>query len=129
MAVSCAGLENQRQNERTITFHLHLLNSRKTTTYDVRNPGPRLKQAHKCGGDKAVNGISTFPLAYWIPNGRRLSAKLPYSLVQNDAVFIMKVLWYVITKSETCCGLNCQSYFQSNPVLYLVRIQILFDFL
>ena len=30
----------------------------KTTTYDVRNPGPDLRQAQTCDGVKLVNGIN-----------------------------------------------------------------------
>jgi hypothetical protein len=38
------------------------LNLKKTTTYDVGNPGPGLGQAHKCGRVKSVNGIPTLLL-------------------------------------------------------------------
>jgi hypothetical protein len=39
--------------------HLHSLNTKKTTTYDVRNPDPAFGQANKCDGVKLVNGITT----------------------------------------------------------------------
>jgi len=32
-------------------------------TFDMENPGPGLKQVHKCGGASLVNGITTLP--YW----------------------------------------------------------------
>jgi len=37
-------------------------------TYDIRNPGPGLGQAQKCGWAwiKLVNGIPTTPLDNWI---------------------------------------------------------------
>jgi hypothetical protein len=38
---------------------LYRLNIKKTTTYDVGNPGPGLVQAPKCGRVKLVNGILT----------------------------------------------------------------------
>jgi hypothetical protein len=47
--------------KRTITGHLNLLNTKKTTTYDVGNPGPGLGQAQKCGRVKPVNEIPTLP--------------------------------------------------------------------
>ena len=40
----------------TITSHLNSLNTKKTITYDVVNPGSGLEQAQKCGGVKLVNG-------------------------------------------------------------------------
>jgi hypothetical protein len=46
------------------------LNIKKIMTYDVGNPGPGIRQAHKCGKVKLVKGIPTptvlitgFPLA------------------------------------------------------------------
>jgi len=36
--------------KRTITSHFNPLNTRKTTTYIIGNPGPGLGQAHTCGG-------------------------------------------------------------------------------
>jgi hypothetical protein len=44
-----------------------LLNIKKTTTYDVGNPGPCLGQTQKCGGVKPVNGLPT-PADNWISN-------------------------------------------------------------
>jgi hypothetical protein len=38
--------------KRTITYPLKSLNIKKTTTYDIGNPGPDLGQAQKCGGFK-----------------------------------------------------------------------------
>ena len=38
-------------------------NTKKTTTYDVGNPGPSLKQAHTCDRIKPDNGILTLPCA------------------------------------------------------------------
>ena len=38
-----------------------LTDDKKTTTYDVGNPGPSLGQAHIWGGVKYVNGIPTDP--------------------------------------------------------------------
>jgi len=45
----------------TITSHpkLNSLNTKKTTTYEVGNPGLGLRQAQKCGGAKPINGIPT----------------------------------------------------------------------
>ena len=43
----------------TIASYLKSLNIKKTTTYDVGNPGPGLVQAPKCGRVKLVNGILT----------------------------------------------------------------------
>jgi len=54
--------------KRKITSHLHSLNTKKTTTYDVGNPGPGLGQAHKCGSVKLVNVIPTIPLFFLIFN-------------------------------------------------------------
>ena len=48
--------------KRTITFHINSLSTKKTTTYEVRNPGPGLRQAQKCGRVKYINGIPTLPL-------------------------------------------------------------------
>jgi hypothetical protein len=48
--------------KRTIIFHLNSLSIKKTTTYEVRNPGPGLRQAQKCGRVKYINGIPTLPL-------------------------------------------------------------------
>ena len=38
---------------------LNSLNTRKTMTYDVGNPGPGFGQAHRCGEVKQVNRIPT----------------------------------------------------------------------
>ena len=45
--------------KQTINSHLNLLNTKKTMTYDVGNPGPGLGQAQKCGRVKQNNGIPT----------------------------------------------------------------------
>ena len=45
--------------KQTINSHLILLNTKKTMTYDVGNPGPGLGQAQKCGRVKQNNGIPT----------------------------------------------------------------------
>jgi len=50
---------------KTITSHLNSLNTKKTMTYDVVNPGPNLGQAQKFGGVKLVYGIPTLPLLYY----------------------------------------------------------------
>jgi hypothetical protein len=42
-----------------ITSQLHSLNTIKTTTYEVRNQGTGLGQAHLFGGEKQVNGTPT----------------------------------------------------------------------
>ena len=47
--------------KRTITSHLHSLNTKKTTTYYFGNSDPCLGWAHKCDGVKPVKGIATFP--------------------------------------------------------------------
>jgi len=41
----------------TIISHLNSLNTKKTTTDDIGNPGPDLGQAQKCGVVKLVSGI------------------------------------------------------------------------
>ena len=38
---------------------------KKTTTHDRGNAVPSLRQAHKCGGVKLINGILTLPLDQW----------------------------------------------------------------
>jgi hypothetical protein len=43
----------------TCTSHLDSLNTQKTMTYDIGNPGPGLEQKQKCGWAKPVNGITT----------------------------------------------------------------------
>ena len=40
---------------------MELTEHNKTTTYDVGNPSPGLRQAQKCGWVKPINGIPTFP--------------------------------------------------------------------
>jgi len=55
-----------------------LIQHKKTTTYDVRNPGPGFRQAHKCRWLKPVNGIPTLPsvyiaCAYYLPMHHWLS--------------------------------------------------------
>ena len=37
------------------------MNTKKTTTHDVGDPGPGLGQAQQCGGVKSVNGVPTLP--------------------------------------------------------------------
>ena len=44
-----------QQNEQPLIL-THGSRRKKTTTYDVGNPGPRLWQWQQCGGDKLVNG-------------------------------------------------------------------------
>jgi hypothetical protein len=44
-------------NKTTITSHLKPLNTKKTMTYRFGNPSSGLRQAHKCGRVKLVNGI------------------------------------------------------------------------
>ena len=44
-----------------LSFQLTSLNTEKTMTYDVENPGPVLGQAQQCGGVNLVNGILTLP--------------------------------------------------------------------
>jgi len=48
--------------KRTIASHLKSLNIKKTTTYDVRNPGPGLNRFKNVTEVKPVNGISNLPL-------------------------------------------------------------------
>jgi len=50
---------NTNKTYSTTTSHLNSLNTQKTTTYDVGNPGPGLGQAQKCGGITSFNGIPT----------------------------------------------------------------------
>jgi hypothetical protein len=40
-----------------LSSQLNSMNTKKTTTYDVGNPGPGLGQAQKCGRVKPVNWI------------------------------------------------------------------------
>jgi len=49
-------------NKAKITSHMNSLNTKKTTTYDVRNLGPGLVQAQKCGVAKPVNGMPILEL-------------------------------------------------------------------
>ena len=49
--------QQSRQSPLTSTIE----HEKKTTTYDVGNPGPGLEQAQKCGRIKPINGISTLP--------------------------------------------------------------------
>jgi hypothetical protein len=42
--------------------NLKLMNIKKTTTYDIGDPGPGLGQAHKCGRLKLINVIPTLTL-------------------------------------------------------------------
>jgi len=48
---------------RTITSHLHPLNTTKNTTnmYHLGNQDPVLAQAQNCGGVQPVNGIPNLP--------------------------------------------------------------------
>jgi len=46
---------------RTITSDLHSLNTAKTTTYDVGDPGSGLEQAQTCGGVKPINAFTIHP--------------------------------------------------------------------
>jgi hypothetical protein len=47
-----------QQNEQS--YH-HSLNTKKTTVYNVGNPGPGLRQAQTCPGVKPISGIPTLP--------------------------------------------------------------------
>ena len=52
--------------------HLKSLNTKKTTTYDVRNPGHGMWQAQKCGWVKPFNGIPSLPvLILGSPHGNK----------------------------------------------------------
>ena len=44
------------------TFHLKQLNTKKTMTHGIGNPGPSFEQAQTCVRVKPVNGIPNFPL-------------------------------------------------------------------
>jgi hypothetical protein len=44
------------------TFHLKQLNTKKTMTYGIGNPGPSFEQAQTCVRVKPVNGIPNFPV-------------------------------------------------------------------
>jgi len=54
-------INNSTNIKQTITSHLHSLNTKKTMTYDIGNPGPGLGQAQKCGWVKPFNGIPPLP--------------------------------------------------------------------
>ena len=64
------------------TSDLKSLNTKKVTTYDIRHPGPGLRQAQKCGGVKLVNGIPAPPLYYYCLNSncvcRQKNDKIEY---------------------------------------------------
>ena len=45
---------NQYQQNEQSPLKLNSLNMKKTTTYDIGNPGPGLGQAQKCGWVKSV---------------------------------------------------------------------------
>ena len=78
----------------TITSHNHLSQSpltsnnwteKKTMTYDVGNPSPGLRQAHKCGGVKSVSS----PLHNWNSLGNakkpeRFHSKRPHTITKNE---------------------------------------------
>jgi hypothetical protein len=40
---------NIKEKKKAITSNLTSFNIKETTTYDIRNPGLGLEQAHKCG--------------------------------------------------------------------------------
>ena len=51
----------------TITSHLISLNIKKTTRYDVGNPGTSLGQTQKGDGVKPVNRVPTLPIFLFLP--------------------------------------------------------------
>ena len=56
--------------KRTITSHINSLNTNKTTTYDVGNPGPGLWQVQTYGRVKPVKQDPNIPsFGNWISNG------------------------------------------------------------
>ena len=56
--------------KRTITSHINSLNTKKTTTYDVGNPGSGLEQIQKYGWVKPVKQDPNIPsFDNWISNG------------------------------------------------------------
>jgi hypothetical protein len=48
----------------TITAHPSSLDRKKTTTYDIRNPGHDLRQVHKCDWIKPFDVIPIIPSSY-----------------------------------------------------------------
>ena len=52
-----------------MTSHLKSLNVKTTATYDVKDSGPGVGQAQKCGGVKPYSGIQT--LLFWLLNLQR----------------------------------------------------------
>jgi hypothetical protein len=44
-----------------IYYRLKSLNTNKTTTNDVGNPGPYLEQTHKCGSVKPIKDVNIIP--------------------------------------------------------------------
>ena len=52
--------------KRTIKSHLKSLTTKRTTTYDVRNPNSGMEQEQKSGWVKPFNGISTSPLFVYV---------------------------------------------------------------
>jgi len=50
-----------QQIEQSPLILTELTEQKKTTTYDIGNPGPGLRQTQKCGGVMPVNGIATIP--------------------------------------------------------------------
>jgi hypothetical protein len=49
-------------SKKQTTFHLKQLNTKKTMTYGIGNPGPSFEQAQTCVRVKPVNGIPNFPV-------------------------------------------------------------------
>jgi hypothetical protein len=51
---------NNSTNINKTNRHLNSLNTRKTPTYDIGNPGPGLEQIQQCQV-KSINGLPTLP--------------------------------------------------------------------
>jgi hypothetical protein len=62
-------------------------------TYDIGNPGPGLRQTHKCDIVNPVNGIPTSSLDTWISNG---NTNIRSNKILNIHVLILLV--FVDTK-------------------------------
>jgi len=54
-------LDQYQQNKQSLLISTDFTEHKKTTTYEVENPGPGVRQAPPYGGVKPVNRILTLP--------------------------------------------------------------------
>jgi hypothetical protein len=106
-----------------IRSHLNSLNMKKT--YDVGNPRPDLRQAHKCGGNKPVNEIPTLFLYWCIVIQRLLLANRPYLLNQR-ALYICGVSIVRFYKSDLLVNIYFGGYMKRKRKKILLCFIFLF---